>query len=125
MSITDEARTLLAHWDEYGITSTDADEIVPDLVKGLLAELLAEHDQLQRWKDEALPVIAGLQELGRALEVPLGRSSTGPEGAVKAQALRAERDAALATIRQVREWAAGERECYYTLEVRRILGDES
>ncbi|AMS03158.1 hypothetical protein BJD61_gp79 [Gordonia phage Obliviate] len=87
--------------EAFAIRNAEFIAAAPDLVRGLLDEL----DQLQRWKDEALPVIAGLQELGRALGVPLGRSITGPESAVRAQALRAERDAAVATIQQVRELA--------------------
>ena len=67
--------------------------------------LLAEVDKLQRWKDEALPVIFGLQDLGRALDIPLGHSITGPEAAEKARTLRAERDAALTVIAKVREQA--------------------
>jgi hypothetical protein len=46
--------------------------------KALIAPLEAERDALARWKAEALPVIAGLQELGRALDLPLGVTITGP-----------------------------------------------
>ena len=41
-------------------------------------EMQAERDQLARWKAEALPVIFGLQDLGRALDLPLGEGVTGP-----------------------------------------------
>lgn len=43
---------------------------------------------LRRWKAEALPVIGGLQELGRALGLPLGTQITGPEAVEAAAALR-------------------------------------
>jgi hypothetical protein len=59
-------------------------------------ELAAERtraDGLEGWKEQALPVISGLQELGRALGIRLGRSITGPEAAEVAHALVAERDA--------------------------------
>ncbi len=58
-----------------------------------LAELLAEVESLARWKNEALPVIAGLQELGAALGIPLGKRITGPDalGAVQALTERAEK----------------------------------
>lgn len=35
-----------------------------------------EIDRLRRWKEEALPVMHGLQDLGRACGVPLGASIT-------------------------------------------------
>ncbi len=47
---------------------------------------------LQRWKDEALEVISGLQELGRALDLRLGTSITGPRAVEAVNALKAERD---------------------------------
>lgn len=53
-----------------------------------IATLLAEVDRLTRWKNEALPVIDGLQELGRALDIPLGHSITGPDALVAVQQLQ-------------------------------------
>lgn len=44
--------------------------------------------RLRRWKVEALTVMAGLQDLGRALGVPLGASITGPQAGEAARALR-------------------------------------
>lgn len=49
--------------------------------------------RLQRWKDEALPVIMGLQDLGRALGLRLGTSITGLDAVEAARLLVAERDA--------------------------------
>ncbi len=45
---------------------------------------------LQRWKDEALPVMDGLQELGRALNLPLGERVTGERALEAVQALVAQ-----------------------------------
>ena len=72
---------------------------------------LAEVRLLARWKNEALPVIAGLEELGGALGIPLGKQITGPDalGAVKALTARAE--AAEQTIQRMRSqcdaWSHG------------------
>lgn len=52
----------------------------------------AERDRLRQWKDEALPVLSGLQELGKVLGVPLGGSITGDLAAQAAADLVAERD---------------------------------
>jgi hypothetical protein len=51
--------------------------------------LLEENARLRRWKAEALPVIAGLQDLGRALDLPIGERITAPAAAEAAQSLRA------------------------------------
>jgi hypothetical protein len=45
-------------------------------------------EQLRRWKAEALPVIAGLQDLGRALGLGLGVQITGPVAVEAARVLR-------------------------------------
>lgn len=55
--------------------------------------MTAELDRLRAWKAEALPVISGLQELGRALEVPPGVQITGPVALEAANSLRAEVEA--------------------------------
>lgn len=57
-----------------------------------IRELETERDQLQRWKSEALPVIRGLQELGRVLGIRLGTEITGEMAAKVASELVAERD---------------------------------
>lgn len=43
-----------------------------------LEEARAEAASLARWKEEAMPVMDGLQELGKALHIPLGQRITGP-----------------------------------------------
>ena len=43
-------------------------------------ETVRERDELRRWKAEALPVLSGLQELGKALGLPLGSRTTGSRG---------------------------------------------
>lgn len=49
-------------------------------------------DQLTRWKAEALTVMGGLQELGKALGLPLGVQITGPAALEAVNQLKAERD---------------------------------
>ena len=67
-----------------------------------LTELLAEVDRLARWKAEAFPVIAGLQELGAELGIPLGKRITGPDALAAVKALTARAEAAEQTIQRVR-----------------------
>lgn len=66
---------------------------VTEPVTAALAEvegsLTAERDELRRWKEEALPVLSGLQNLGRALDVPLGERITGNVAAKRAEELAA------------------------------------
>ena len=73
---------------------------IPDLLVEL-GDLLAEVDRLTRWKAEALPVMTGLQELGKALGLTLGESITGPSAVDAAHALRARAEA----VERVRELA--------------------
>ena len=68
-------------------------------------DLLAEVDRLTRWKAEALPVMTGLQELGKALGLTLGESITGPSAVDAAHALRARAEAAEQAVERVRELA--------------------
>ena len=68
-----------------------------------LADLLAEVDRLSRWKAEALPVMTGLQELGKALGLTLGESITSPSAVDAAHALRARAEAAEQAVERVRE----------------------
>ena len=63
---------------------------------------LAEVRLLARWKNEALPVIAGLQELGAALGIPLGKHITGPDALEAVKALTARAEAAEQTNQRVR-----------------------
>lgn len=69
---------------------------------GALDAAEAENERMREWKAEALPVMAGLQDLGRVLGVGLGQSITGEAGAAKARALMAERDAARAEVAALR-----------------------
>lgn len=51
-------------------------------------QFMAELERLRRWKAEALPVMAGLQELGKALDLPLGTQVTGPQAVEAVERLR-------------------------------------
>ena len=55
-------------------------------------ETARERDELRRWKAEALPVLDGLQELGKALGLPLGSRITGTEALAAVERLTRERD---------------------------------
>jgi hypothetical protein len=106
-----EAMTLEQHWsamagwrDEQrraggravsGLTDAERDvlhatpvteDAVVEIVRGRV-------ERLERWKAEALPVIAGLQEVGRALGLRLGEQITGRAAVDAALDLRNERDA--------------------------------
>ena len=70
----------------------------PSIARTLFADL----DRLQRWKAEALVLFDGLQDLGRALDLPLGTLVTGPRAIEAAEQLRTERDAAREDRAQVR-----------------------
>lgn len=52
-----------------------------------IPDLLSKVDQLTRWKSEAMAVMGGLQELGRALNLPLGARITATSAAEKAKEL--------------------------------------
>ena len=72
---------------------------------------LAEVRLLARWKNEALPVIAGLQELGAALGIPLGKHITGPDALEAVKALTARAEAAEQTNQEVSRLAMLDRKC--------------
>jgi len=61
-----------------------------------LAALLAEVDRLTRWRTEMLEVLRGLQELGKALGLPLGEQITGQAAVVALQDERESHGAAIA-----------------------------
>ena len=57
-------------------------------------EAHAERDRLRGWKADALPVFDGLQELGKALGLPLGSQITGQQALAAVERLTRERDEA-------------------------------
>lgn len=63
---------------------------------------MGEVEQLRRWKAEATVLFDGLQDLGRALDIPLGVLVTGPAAVEAATRLRADRDALAAAVDRVR-----------------------
>lgn len=64
---------------------------------------MSELDRLRQWKAEATSLFDGLQDLGRALGLPLGTLVTGPDAVRAAEVLRAERDEALARVQALRD----------------------
>jgi hypothetical protein len=80
-----------------------------NMVRGILAAALplltdaarAEVERLRRWKAEAVEVMSGLQEVGKALGVGLGKRITARETVDKALDLRNERDEARAQVASV------------------------
>lgn len=84
--------------DPFSMT-TYSDEIIRMAVKRAFVEGAEWHAgfgdvvALTRWKEQALMVMSGLQDLGEALDVPLGHHITGAESIERARALVAERDA--------------------------------
>lgn len=85
-------------------------------------ELEIEIASLRRWKAEALPVIAGLQEVGHALGVPLGVQITGRIAVDAALDLRnSERERAQTAVVDVLEplmdkaWESGSRQAWNAL----------
>ncbi|MGB3602742.1 MAG: hypothetical protein WBA38_04220 [Gordonia sp. (in: high G+C Gram-positive bacteria)] len=71
-------------------TRGDADGRLIAAAPQLVADLADEVEKLRVWRSEALTVTAGLQDLGKALGVPLGHRITGPDATERAQALVAE-----------------------------------
>lgn len=79
-----DAKPSKGPYTDKGIAAiTDSVADIPDL--------LAEVERLQRWKAEALPVMDGLQDLGKALGLPLGERITGPAAIEAVERLKAER----------------------------------
>lgn len=77
-----------------------------DEPKTALTRLLGEHTPMwwTAWKAEATLLFDGMQDLGRALGLPLGTLVTGPEAVKAAEALKARADAAPEATETV-EWA--------------------
>lgn len=69
--------------------------------------LLGEVDRLRGWKAEALPVMAGLQDLGRALDLPLGEQITGPAALEAVRDLRNRLEAAEAKVARAEALSLG------------------
>lgn len=67
----------------------------------------AERDRLARWKAEALPVLDGLQEIGKALDLQPGAWITGPQALEAIEALQAERDRLAAAVERVQALVKG------------------
>ena len=94
-----------------------ADAVGADDTAGLVAEV----ERLRRWKAEALPVMDGLQELGEALDLPLGTRITGAEAVAAVKALVADEispeDAAEAAAQEFRlhMWDESERNWHLNL----------
>ena len=65
--------------------------------------LVDQVESLERWKVEALEVMSGLRELGRALGLGLGVQITGPAALAEVERLTAERDALAAQVARERE----------------------
>ena len=63
--------------------------------------LVEQVERLERWKAEALEVMSGLQELGKALGLGLGVQITGPAALAEVARLTAERDALAAQVARV------------------------
>jgi hypothetical protein len=91
----DEIRTAIrAALDDPRVTTDSlatvahADQLADQLAAALADTLGQELRHLRRWKNEAMPVMDGLQELGRALDIPLGHSITGPDALAAVEQLQ-------------------------------------
>lgn len=85
-----------------------SDDYMPegvDIVMAKLRDHKRRAESAEQWKTEALPVIDGLQELGAALGIPLGKRITGPDALAAVKALTERAEAAEATVRRVRRLA--------------------
>jgi hypothetical protein len=63
-----------------------------------------EIENLERWKAEMLPVMAGMQELGKALGLTLGTQITGPQALEAVTELRDELESWKAEALSCRAW---------------------
>lgn len=70
---------------------------------GTVLWLIREVGRLTRWKSEALPVLDGLQELGKALGLPLGERITGPAALEAVERLTARAEAAEVEVGRLRD----------------------
>lgn len=85
---------LLALWRQLADEGIEHGTDWPYIVRVLFREL----DRLRAWKQEATPLLDGLQDLGRALDLPLGVLVTGPLAVEAANKLRAQRDIARSAL---------------------------
>ena len=76
-----------------------------DALRAQLAESEASNICLAQWKCEALPVMDGLQELGGALDLPLGAHITGPMALAEVRKRSAQLAEAQEQVRRVLELA--------------------
>lgn len=76
-----------------------------DALRAQLAEAKASNMRLAQWKHEALPVMDGLQELGQALNLPLGARITGPMALAEVRRMDAQLAEAQERVRRVLELA--------------------
>ena len=60
--------------------------------------IIEQVESLERWKFEAIEVMSGLRELGKALGLGLGVQITGPAALAEVERLTAERDALAAQV---------------------------
>lgn len=67
--------------------------------------LVEQVERLEHWKFEALEVMSGLRELGKALGLGLGVQITGPAALAEVARLTAERDALAAQVARVEKLA--------------------
>lgn len=99
-----ERESWIAERDEWRDTAEAARREVAALQQQV-ADLAAEGDEvarLRRWKAEASSLFDGMQDLGRALGLPLGVLITGPAAIEAAAALTARALAAEAAVDRVR-----------------------
>jgi len=74
---------------ESGVKVAAADADFVTTARNEWDGLLDEVEALRRWKAEAMSLFDGMQDLGRALGLPLGTLITGPVAVKAAEALRA------------------------------------
>ena len=74
-----------------------AEDATPEDVPWLVDQV----ESLERWKFEAIEVMSGLRELGKALGLGLGVQITGPAALAEVARLTAERDALAAQVARV------------------------
>lgn len=67
--------------------------------------LVEQVERLERWKVEAIEVMSGLRELGKALGLGLGVQITGPAALAEVARLTAERDVLAAQVARVEKLA--------------------